>query len=299
MFIWLKKHWQTLAIVILAFFLVRANNPRLLNTAVPPFSGSSRQNDEMLALSADTAFSSKSYLPVSQVPPSEDPNRLIITDTSLSLLVKDVANAITDIQSVTTSLGGFLVNSYLSKPESAASGNISVRVPSDKVPQALSAFKNFAVKVVSESVTGSDVTDAYTDLSARLEVLTKTKTKFEQILDQAVKVTDLLEVQRELTYLQSQIDNLKGQQKYYEQSAKLSKITVYLSTDELSLPYAPTNAWRPVVIFKTAVRSLIGFSRFLGTTLIWLAVYLPAIIPVILITRFVKKKKQNRSNPSL
>jgi len=291
---WLKKHWQTLAIVILALFLVRANSPRLLSNSLPPFSGSSRQTAEFAAFSSDTALSSKSnYLPANQAPPSEDPNRLIITDTSLSLLVKDVADAITDIQSVTTSLGGFLVNSYLSKPESAASGNISVRVPGDKVPQALSAFKNFAVKVVSESVSGSDVTDSYTDLSARLEVLTKTKSKFEQILDQAVKVPDLLEVQRELTNLQTQIDNLKGQQKYYEQSAKLSKITVFLSTDELSLPYAPTNAWRPQVIFKTAMRSLIGFSRSLGTALIWLAVYTPVIIPAILIIRFVKKKKQN------
>ncbi|MBU3935340.1 DUF4349 domain-containing protein [Patescibacteria group bacterium] len=275
---WFKKHWQTLLVVVLAFLLLRRNNLGL--------SSVTRQSSEFMALpSADMALSSK------LAPPSEDPNRLIITDTSLSLVVKDVARAITDIQSTATSLDGFLIDSYLSQPESAASGSISIRIPSDKLPQALSAFKDFAVKVVSESVSGVDVTDSYTDLSARLEVLTKTKTKFEQILDQATKVPDLLEVQRELTSLQAQIDNLKGQQKYYEQSAKLSKVTVYLSTDELSLPYAPTNAWRPTVIFKTAVRSLVGTARSLGSVLIWLAVYIPVIIPAILIIRFVKKRK--------
>jgi hypothetical protein len=294
MITWLKKHWQTLLIIGLAFFTIIDRRGSLLS---PSFS-SGRQSSEFMALSSDMALPSSkiAYLPNNQPAPSEDPNRLVITDTSLSLLVKDVSATITGIQSTATSLGGFLVDSNLSKPESAASGSITVRIPSDKLPEALSAFKDFAVKIVSESVYGSDVTDSYTDLSARLEVLTKTKAKFEQILDQAVTVPDLLQVQRELTNLQAQIDNLKGQQKYYEQSAKLSKITVYLSTDELSLPYAPTNAWRPAVIFKTAVRSLVGTARSLGSALIWLAVYSPIILFAgIIYVRFIKKKKQNLS----
>jgi len=55
--------------------------------------------------------------------------------------------------------------------------------------------------------------------------------------------------------------------KYFEQSAKLTKITVYLSTDELSLPYAPTNQWRPLVIVKEAFRSLISTSVVLAHSL--------------------------------
>ena len=90
---------------------------------------------------------------------------------------------------------------------------------------------------------------------------------------------------------QSQIDNLKGQQKYFEQSAKLSKITIYLSTDELALPYAPTNEWRPAVIFKEAVRSLLGTIRSIGSLIIWAGVYIPILIPVLLIIRYIKKKR--------
>ena len=100
-----------------------------------------------------------------------------------------------------------------------------------------------------------------------------------------------MSVQQQLTSLQSQIDNLKGQQKYYEQSAKLSKITIYLSTDELALPYAPTNEWRPTVIFKEAVRSLVGAVRGIGSLTIWIVVFLPIIIPVVLIIRFIRKRK--------
>jgi len=191
---------------------------------------------------------------------------------------------------ITKNLGGFLINSGLSKPEGVASGNISVRIPEEKRTQALESFKKLAVKVVSESVYGNDVTDQYVDLESRLEVLNKTKAKYEEILKSAQKVTDIMSVQEQLTYLQTQVDDLKGQQKYLEQSAKLSKIVVYLSTDELALPYAPTNQWRPLVIFKNAIRSLVEIFRGLGSILIYLIVFIPIIIPVILIIRVIKRK---------
>ena len=147
-----------------------------------------------------------------------------------------------------------------------------------------------AVKVVSESVIGTDVTDQYVDLEAQLAVLNKTKQKFEEILDRATAVADLLNVQRELISLQSQIDDVKGQQKYYEQSAKLSIVTIYLSTDELALPYAPTNEWRPAVIFKDAVRSLVSVLRAVGSLLIYAVVLVPVWVPVIFVVRFIRKK---------
>ena len=278
---WFKKNWQIVVIFALAFFLLK---DKLF------LSGSITKN-QRIGVEEDLSFSSASIpIPGRQAPPSDSDERLVIKTSSLSLLVKDVSAVIGQIEAATKNLGGFLIDSHLSQPESAATGSISVRIPQDKVSEAMTAFKDYSVKVVSESVSGHDVTDQYVDLDARLQVLLKTKGKFEQILDQATQVKDLLNVQRELTNLQSQIDSVKGQQKYLEQSAKLSKITVYLSTDELSLPYAPTNAWRPTVIFKTAVRSLISHFRSLGSLVIWSAVYLPLLIPIILIVRFIKKR---------
>jgi len=234
-----------------------------------------------------------SLLPIPEsVAPTDTTNRLVIQDTNLSLVVKDVSGVISQIESTAKSFGGYLVNSYLSKPETAASGNIIIRVPEAKRSEVLAALKSFAVKVVSESVSGTDVTDQYVDLQANLDILNKTKAKFEEISAKAYTVNDLLEVNRELINVQSQIDSIKGQQKYYEQSAKLSKITVYLSTDELALPYAPTNEWRPTVILKSAVRSLVSLFRSLGTLIIWLVVFLPVIIPAIFLYRWFRNKNK-------
>lgn len=278
----LKKNWLTVILVLIIVFLGSRNLSPV--TMSLPSSGN-------LEFASSKMMVSDLYYPGRQVVPSESANRLIIQDTSLSLQVKDVSRQIKSIEDSTKQLGGFLVDSNLSKPEGAASGSITVRVPEAKRAEALEVFKKDAVKVVSESIHGTDVTDQYVDLEAQLTILNKTKAKFEEILDKAYNVSDLMNVQQQLINLQSQIDSVKGQQKYYEQSAKLSKVTIYLSTDELALPYAPTNEWRPAVVFKEAVRSLISNIRGLGNLLIWGVVYSPFIIIAVLVYAWYKRRK--------
>ncbi len=234
--------------------------------------------------------------PIDDVAPTDSPDRLVIKDTNLSMVVNDVANTISLIEQLATQHGGFLVSSNLNVPEGASSGTITIRVKADQRSQALSAIKQLGVRTVSESVSGRDVTDQYEDIAAKLEVLETTKTKFESFMDQAVKIQDLLQVQRELINLQSQIDNLKGRQEYLQKSADLTKITAYLSTDELALPYTPDTVWRPQVIFKQAVRSLITTFRSLGNRLIWLGVYAVIWVPLLLLAFIVYKLRSRRSS---
>lgn len=278
MLTWIKKNWLSLFLFIVVVFLLVRPASRSND-----FSSLSVGSSGLKMLSAP-AYDRQEYAP------STSPDRLVITDTSLSLVVKDVPDSIKTIQFTAESLGGFLVSSNLNQPESAASGTITVRVPTDKLNSALDQFKNLAIKVVSQNTTGRDVTDQYQDLDARLSTLTKTKTKFESILDQATRVTDILEVQRELINLQSQIDSITGQQDYLKKSADLSKIVVYLSTDELSLPYTPDQTWRPAVVFKTAVRSLLSTFQSLASLLIKLFVFTPIWLPLLLFVFYLKKR---------
>jgi len=167
---------------------------------------------------------------------------------------------------------------------------VVVRVPAKSLKATLDYFRSLSIKVSSENLFGTDVTDQYVDIQARLDTLNKTKAKFEEILVKADKVTDILEVQRQIIYIQDQIDSLKGQQQYLEKTAELAKITLYLSTDEFSLPYAPSAPFRPAVIFKYAVRSLVGTLRGIVQALIWIGVYSVIMVPVLLVVYFVRRK---------
>ena len=113
-------------------------------------------------------------------------------------------------------------------------------------------------------------------------------------MDKASKIEDILSVQKELIRLQDQIDSIKGRQQYLEKTAANAKLTIYLSTDEWSLPYVPDDNFRPKLIFKQAVRSLVLTLRAGLAKAIWLGVYSVIWLPIGLIVLFGFKKLRKK-----
>ncbi|MCL4375163.1 DUF4349 domain-containing protein [Patescibacteria group bacterium] len=293
---WIKSNKIiSVLLVIVIFLLFKKSAP------VSPVSFSAFDQGLTLSKSAASGgMAAESVAPPTAVnrttPADSSQGRMTIANSYLSLLVKNVEAAQRLVVKKTQELGGFMVYSSLNNPTENTNANITVRLPSQKLDQALTYFKSLSIKVVAENLTGEDVTDQYSNIQARLDTLNKTKTVFEAMLDKATTVTDILNVQREILNLQDQIDAQIGQKKYLEQNATMSKITVYLSTDELSLPYAPLESWRPQLILKEAVRSLIANLRWLAGSLIWLGVYSVIWLPALLIFLLVKKRFIKRAS---
>lgn len=230
------------------------------------------------------------------VPPQMDASdRMVVTNSSVSIVVKDVQNSLDLIDDKAISLKGYVVSTYVNRPEEGATGYITVRVPTAELKPFIAFLRENSIKVVSENIDGQDITDQYVNVQERLNILNKTKNTYMAIMDKAVSVEDIMKVQQQLSSLQQQIDSLEGQIKYMEASSSTSLISVNLSTDELSLPYAPDTAWRPGLIFKQAVRALVETFRTVGKAAIWIAVYSVVWVPV-LITIVVVKKFINRKN---
>ena len=226
--------------------------------------------------------------------PAQD--RMVVTDTWLSMKVEDVAQTLESIHQLATGNQGFMINSHLDTPEESASGSISVRVQTSQLSNFLEQVKNLGIRVVSENVSGRDITDQYTNIEERLRLLNSTKTRFEQILIEASEVSDMLEAQRELLNLQTQIDQLEGQRRFLEESADYSLVTVYVATDELALPYVPAERWSAQVIFRQAVRSLVTTGRGIASLAIWAGVYSPIWLTALGILLVVKKNKRSQIN---
>jgi hypothetical protein len=289
---WIKKNkLVTLIIIILILFIAKdlfSDSVLRLTpwsqTSLEPISKSAVTEE---ALTSSVGRGGIGIIPSTDYTPTETEDRLVVQESNLSLVVMDVRETSDQIVDQAKSVGGYMVNTSLTNPEEAPFATVTVRVPADKLREVLDDFRGLAVKVTSENIRGTDVTDEYVDLESRLETLGKTKTKFEEILNKATEIQDILEVQRQLTYLQDQIDSLKGRQEYLEQTAKLAKVTVYLSTDEYALPYKPTETFRPKVVFKLAVRSLVNVLRSFAKTLIWIGVYAVIWVPVGAIVFFV------------
>jgi hypothetical protein len=311
---WIKNNKLASALlIVVAYFLVGGTviplffERQLLSLSSRRSTGSSGGGQFGAVGAPDTAMEAPSALkgmapsfniPRQEAPPVSDVDeRLVVRESNLSLLVENVRQSTDEIIRYTEEKGGYMVSSSLSQPEEAPYGTVILRVPSDTFRETLDYFRSLAIKVPSEFLSGRDVTDEYEDIEARLATLVKTKARFEEIMDQAVKIDDILRVQREIINLQSQIDRLKGRQLLLEQTAKLSRITIHLSTDEIALPYAPSETFRPQVIIKLAVRSLIQNLRKISTAAIWIAVYSVIWIPVVGVIFFIKRWKARKRNP--
>lgn len=227
-------------------------------------------------------------------PPQTDVSeRLVIENSYLSLLVKDVVGVRGQIVSFAESVGGYMVNSSISNPQDAPTAEITIRVPSARLEETLNHFRGLAIKVVSENLAGRDVTDQYVDVDKRIALLEATRARFEAILAKAEKISDITQLNQQIISIQSQIDNLHGQQESLKQNAALARMTVYLSTDEIALPYAPSETFRPQVIFKQAVRSLVSHVRKLASGIIWLGVYAVIWVPVLVGVWYVRRRMRS------
>lgn len=305
-FSWIKKNKLLTVLIVVIFFLLYSQYA----SSRSPFTSSMSVMREDAAIGygggvANQLSMTKSAAPMAldssisfrQPAPAPDvAERMVVSNSYLGLVVEDVEEGVARVKSYVQSIGGYMVNSSINRPEEGGTGTITVRIPSDKLDEVLAQLKGQAVKVVSENLDGTDVTDQFVDNEARLAILEQNKARFQEIMTRAQTVTDIVKVQDEIFNLQAQIDSIKGQQKYLEQTAKMSLVVVYLSTDELSLPYAPDQAWRPAVVFKLAVRSLVSAVQGFGSALIWLGVYAIIWLPILLVV-IVVARKWRKSNP--
>lgn len=223
--------------------------------------------------------------------------RMVVTESYVSMQVQNVSGAIDSIKSETTNRGGYMVSSNLNSPEEGANGYITIRIPDTELDGMLDYLRELSVKVVSENIQGTDVTDQYVDIEERLRILNTTKGEFEGIYDSALTVDEKLKVMNQILSVQSQIESLQGRKQALEATSSSTLITIHLSTDEYSLPYAPTDGWRPEVIFKQAVRSLVLTLRWLGTVGIWLGVYAVLILPAVALFFAIKNMLFKKKEP--
>jgi hypothetical protein len=229
-------------------------------------------------------------------------SRMVSRNAYLSLVVKDIAKTMDDVINYINQNNGFLVSSSQNKvrndkpkeiqPLIGDSGVVTVRVPSEKLEETLEYFRSQSIKVYNENIDAHDITDSYKDIESRLEILRNNQSKIKEIMNRSDDIQVTLDAQREVLNLQNQIDSLLGEKKYLEESSQYSKVTVSLFSDESDIPFTPDNMWRPELIFKKAVRALISTLQFLGTSLIWIAVFSIFWVPAIFIVRkFYKKNK--------
>ncbi len=228
--------------------------------------------------------------------------RLVIKTASLSIVVDDPKASMDEIAALADRLGGFVVSSNLYKDTlytglEVPGAYITIRVPSESFQQTLDAIRADAHEVLTDNQSGQDVTGEYTDLQSRLRNLEGAEEMLRQIMEEADDTEDVLTAFNQLNYITEQIEVLKGQIKYYEESAALSAITVDLVAKESAEPIK-IGPWEPAGVAKEAIQALVKALQNIAEAVIWFALYLLPVlliiaIPLWLFVRWLRQRSAN------
>lgn len=215
--------------------------------------------------------------------PRPQAQRMIIRTANLAVVVEDTETALAQVRDIATDFDGYLANTDLWRSDDQLRGQVTIRVPAESFDAAMDQIKAIAIKVERENVSGQDVTEEYTDLSARLRNLEATEKELlvllTEVREKTRKAEDVLAVHRELTNIRGQIEQIKGRMQYLERMTALATINVELIPQEEEAPIIE-EGWQPLRTLRSAFRSLIDAGQFLVDAIIWLVIF---IVPVLLV----------------
>ena len=206
----------------------------------------------------------------------------------MTLEVEDIAETLDEVAEMADELNGYVVSSYKYDYEQRVEGHITIRVPFEEFDEAFTRLRQLAIAVPYETTTATDVTEEYVDLEAQLGNLLATEAQYLALLEKAENVEDMLMVQRELSKMRGQIEQIEGRMQYLERTSETALIEVTLrETEGLAEP------WSASATLRSAVRGLTTFGRGLATVLIWLGIFCWAWVPPLVI--WLRRRRRAKS----
>ncbi len=150
----------------------------------------------------------------------EDPSRkqpILIYTADFSLSVYEVQKSLDAIDGIAKAKGG-----YLSRRDDRS---ITIRVPAEAFQEVTAEIEKVG-DVLSRNVVSEDVTAEYRDLEVQLANALALRSRFEKLLEKALKVEEALAIEQQLGRVTGEIERIKGRLKLLSDQARYSTVTV-------------------------------------------------------------------------
>jgi hypothetical protein len=161
--------------------------------------------------------------------------RKLIRNAQLDLEVKSFQAAMDQITALTKAAGGYIDTSNSQK---GGNGKLQGTVVVKILPQNLDAFLlklRDLGEVQNQSVSTDDVTKDYYDTQARLDNSRRMEVQLQDLLKRTNgKVSELLQVERELGRVRGEIEQMQGQLKLYDFEVQYATVTMQLREKDLN-----------------------------------------------------------------
>jgi len=181
-------------------------------------------------------------------------------------------------------------NAYISNEQSYSEYDrmnnvLVIRVPSQHFDKLVEDVSVGVDKFDVKNIDVSDVTEEFVDIQARLKTKKELEQRYIDLLKKATRVSEILEIEREIGYLRADIESVEGRLKYLTDRVGYSTMTItfYKKT------HSGINFGQQFINgFKN------GFNAFIwvlvGIVNLWVFILLFFII-LLLIRRYIKRRR--------
>ena len=232
-------------------------------------------------------------------------NQKLIRTVYMEAETDDLDVLISNVTTRVASLGGYIehrqvYNGSQSQTKRVRNASLTIRIPA---PQ-LDAFVHHVSEqsnIISSNETTEDVTLTYVEIEGRVTALETQQARLLELLAQAETMEDLLTIERELTDVRTELEQMKSKLRVYENLVDYG--TVHLSVQEVK-EYTVVEEEEPTFweeISQGFTENMESMGEMVKNSVILLITSVPYFIPLIVVaavvlvilrfTVFRKKKK--------
>jgi len=154
-------------------------------------------------------------------------NRKIIKEGYITFETADVNKTKTLILQTIQELNGYISNDDVrSDYNDRILHWLTIHAPADKLDLLLKNISESAKKLDGKSITARDVTVEYIDIETRIRTKKALQNRYIELLKQATKVDEILNIEKEIGNLQTEIESVEERMRYLNNRIAFSTLNV-------------------------------------------------------------------------
>ncbi len=214
--------------------------------------------------------------------------RKIYYVVNMTVSCDDVNETINKYTKSVDQLNGYISNSNINGENQA---RVTFRVPTEKLDSFLLFIDNDSdSKVTNKNISTTDITSNYDKISARLEVLHKSREAYVKFLEQANTISEIISINTRIEEIDTEILQLENQKSSYDNLLDYSTIIINFNIKE-------SNSF-----FDDYFNYLGKFFLGLGIAILYLipfGIIIGLVLTTVFVIRKVKKNKKNVNNQNI
>ena len=202
--------------------------------------------------------------PIKEQVADEEVDRKLIKEGRVEFETGNLITTRKTIFEAVTKYDGYVSSDREFKYPGRINNTVVIRIPADNFDQFLNEATIGIEKFDSKEINVKDVTEEFLDVQARLHSKKELELRYIELLKQAISVTEVLEIEKQMGLLRSEIESIEGRLNYLQNRVSFSTLTM---TFYESIPYETEFGQKFKEGFKNGWDNLIWF--FVVLTNIW------------------------------